>query len=156
MKKAGDSWYFAYGSNLHIDQKELRTGTIRHAEACRLPGYRFFFNKRGSDGQRFANMIPDRSSDVWGVAYRCNPAAMREMDRFEGVEGGHYLRISVRLLTRTGEPRDAVTYVAGANYLCEEAAPTKAYLQRILKGARHHGLPEEYIHSIEAAARRSP
>jgi gamma-glutamylcyclotransferase len=151
-----DSWYFAYGSNLDIDQKELRTGTIRHAEACCLPGYRFLFNKRGSNGQRFANIVPDRSADVWGVAYLCSPAAMREMDRFEGVAGGHYFRVPVRLLTRTGEPRDAVTYVAGAKYLCEEATPTEAYLQKILKGALHHGLPEEYIRFIEAAAPRSP
>ncbi len=41
MKKAGDSWYFAYGSNLDIDQKELRIGTIRHAEVCRLRGSDF-------------------------------------------------------------------------------------------------------------------
>src|SRR5215203_2020492 len=101
-----DSGYFAYGSNLDIDQKELRTGTIRHAEACRLPGYRFLFNKRGSNGQCFANIVPDRSADVWGVAHLCSPVAMREMDRFEGVAGRHYFRVFVRLLTRTGEARD--------------------------------------------------
>ncbi len=156
MKKAGDSWYFAYGSNLDIDRKERRTGTIRQAEVCRLPGYRFLFNKRGSNGQRFANIVPDRSAEVWGAAYLCSPGAMEEMDRFEGVGAGHYGRMAVRLLTKTGEPRDAVTYVAGAKYLCKEATPTEAYLQKILKGALHHGLPEEYIRFIEAAAQRKP
>jgi hypothetical protein len=78
------------------------------------------------------------------------------MDRFEGAAGGHYFRVSVRLLTRTGEARDAVTYVAGAKYLCEESIPTEAYLQKILKGALHHGLPEEYIRFIAAAAQWSP
>ncbi len=155
MKKAGDSWYFAYGSNLDIDQKELRTGTIRHAEVCRLPGYRFLFNKRGSNGQRFANIVPDPGAHVWGVAYLCSLAAVEEMDRFEGVGAGHYIRMPVRLLTRTDAPRDAVTYIAGAKYLCKEATPTEAYLQKILKGALHHGLPEEYIRFIEAAAQRS-
>ena len=95
MKTAGDSWYFAYGSNLDIDQKELRTGMSRHAEVCRLPGYRFVFNKRGSNGQRFANIVPDRSADVWGVAYLCNRADMEEMDKFEGVGAGHYVRMAV-------------------------------------------------------------
>jgi hypothetical protein len=41
-----DKWYFAYGSNLFIDQKEQRTGRIRQAVCCRLAEYRFAFNKR--------------------------------------------------------------------------------------------------------------
>ena len=56
---------------------------------------------------------------------------MREMDRFEGVARGHYFRVPVRLLIRTGEARDVVTYVAGAKYLCEEATPTEAHLQKL-------------------------
>ena len=114
------------------------------------------FDKRGSNGQRFANIVPDRSADVWGVAYLCSPVAMEEMDRFEGVGAGHYIRTAVRLLTETGEPRDAVTYVAGAEYLCEETSPMQPYLQKILKGALYHGLPEEHIRFIEAVAQRSP
>jgi hypothetical protein len=47
----GDKWYFAYGRNLDVHQKTLRTRRIRQALRCRLPGYRFAFNKRGEEGQ---------------------------------------------------------------------------------------------------------
>ena len=46
----GDQWYFVYGSNLFTDQKEDRTGCIRQSIRCRLPGFRFTFNKRGNGG----------------------------------------------------------------------------------------------------------
>ena len=60
-----DQWYFAYGSNLFINQKERRTGRIRQAVRCRLPGFRFAFNKRGNGGQVYANIVPDDAAEVW-------------------------------------------------------------------------------------------
>ena len=38
-----DKWYFAYGSNLLVDQKEDRTGRIRKAIKYNLPGYKSDF-----------------------------------------------------------------------------------------------------------------
>jgi cation transport regulator ChaC len=152
LKRTDDTWYFAYGSNLNVDQKERRTGTIRHAKPCRLPGYRLAFNKRGSSGERFANIVPYADREVWGVAYLCSPAALQQMDCSEGVPGGHYVRVAIRVLTRANEALDAVTYIAGAEYHCEEGRPSDSYLQRILSGARQHALPEEYIQSIENLA----
>ena len=38
-----DQWYFAYGSNLLIDQKVERTGQIRQAVLCCLEGLRAYF-----------------------------------------------------------------------------------------------------------------
>lgn len=52
----GDQWYFAYGSNLFVDQKEERTGRSRQAIRSRLSSYRFAFNKRGGGGQVYANI----------------------------------------------------------------------------------------------------
>jgi hypothetical protein len=49
-----DVWYFAYGSNLWIEQKELRTSAIRtggdRPRIARLTDFRFAFNKQGSRG----------------------------------------------------------------------------------------------------------
>ena len=52
-----------------------------------------------------------------------------------------------------GQLYQALTYVAGTEYVCEEQAPSDKYLGRILKGAREHGLPKDYIKSIEQLAR---
>ncbi len=149
----GDQWYFAYGSNLFVDQKEERTGRIRQAVRSRLAGYRFAFNKRGGGSQVYANIVPDDSAEVWGVVYLCNPEAIRGMDRYEGVASGHYERISVMVEQVSGEKAEAITYVAGEDYVCEPSKPSIEYLGKITSGARHHQLPEEYVRMLEALAK---
>jgi gamma-glutamylcyclotransferase len=149
----GDQWYFAYGSNLFIDQKEERTGRIRRADRCRLPGFRFAFNKRGGKGQIYANIVPDDAAEVWGVVYLCNPDAIREMDRCEGVASGHYERIPVTVELKPGEKVEAITYVAGEDFVCQAGKPSPDYLHKIVSGARHHSLPEEYVSTIEGLAK---
>jgi gamma-glutamylcyclotransferase (GGCT)/AIG2-like uncharacterized protein YtfP len=147
-----DQWYFAYGSNLFIDQKEERTGRIRKAIRCRLPGFSFAFNKRGDGGQVYANIVPDDSAEVWGVVYLCNPKAIVEMDRYEGVASGHYERIPVTVEAESGEKVEAITYVAGDDFICEAAKPSSEYLHKIVSGALHHCLPIEYVSKIERLA----
>jgi len=78
---------------------------------------------------------------------------MRELDRYEGVSGGHYKRLDVEVITSTGERIKALTYVAGEDHIVYDARPTREYLDLILDGARHHNLPEYYIRTIEAEAR---
>ncbi|HWF61171.1 MAG TPA: gamma-glutamylcyclotransferase family protein [Nitrospira sp.] len=147
-----DHWYFSYGRNLAIDQKESRTGKIREVRRACLAGYRIVFNKVGSDGTGKANIWPDGTRVVWGIAYRCSPKALRQMDDHEGVLGGHYLRKDVQVECDSGEFFTAVTYVAGEGYIRTSLSPAQDYLHRILSGARSHGLPEDYIQEIRRAA----
>ncbi len=141
-----DTWYFAYGSNLSVDRKERRTGGIRTVRLCRLPGYRLAFNKRSDDKTVKANIIDDESNEVWGVVYLCDEAAMTRMDKCEGVDGGHYRRQKIQVITAPEEMQiDAVTYVAGEEFICPEGEPSNEYLDWILDGARKHGLPDSYI-----------
>jgi gamma-glutamylcyclotransferase (GGCT)/AIG2-like uncharacterized protein YtfP len=149
-----DQWYFAYGSNLSAEQKERRTGTIREARRACLDGYRIAFNKRGSDGTGKANIVPDRAGVVWGVVYRCSPVALDEMDTHEGVRGGHYHRTRVRVRLDLGDEIGAITYVAGDSFVDESLIPGDEYRKTILRGARHHELPDAYIKEIERAANR--
>lgn len=148
-----DVWYFAYGSNMSIDQKECRTGHIRAACVARLPGYRLVFNKQGCKNNIYANIVPADGEEVWGVIYRCSPEAMSKLDGFEGVARGDYTREQVEVVTESDKVVTAVAYVAGPDHICEEGRPSHCYLSKILDGAREHGLPEEYIKGIEAAAR---
>lgn len=146
-----DVWYFAYGSNLSKGRKQERTGLIRSARKARLRGYRFAFNNDGGAGRVYANIVPAPSDLVWGVAYLCNPEAMAELDRREGVMGGHYRRS--RVLVEAGdEELEAETYIAGEPFVVQEAVPTDEYLGFILTGAREHDLPEEYIKTIKTLA----
>jgi len=143
-----DYWYFAYGSNLDMDQKENRTGVIREARRARLDGYRIAFNKRGGDGTGKANIILDAARVVWGVVYLCNLAALTAMDKYEGVCGGHYYRKNVCVQCDSGELLEVVTYVAGETFIQSSLVPASDYLERIIRGARMHDLPQNYLHEI--------
>lgn len=153
-----DTWCFAYGSNLLLDQKTSRTGTIRAARRARLSGYRLAFNKRmRSGGGVYANIVPTEAgeapAEVWGVAYLCDEAAIAGLDDYEGVSTGHYRHEHVAVVTDQGDVLQSLTYVAGEQYIGEEGRPQAGYLAKILKGARQHGLPEDYIAVIEALGR---
>jgi gamma-glutamylcyclotransferase len=147
-----DRWYFAYGSNLSTEQKESRTGTIRDVKVARLDGYRITFDKRGSDGTGKANIVRDAARVVWGVVYRCSPATLDEMDYYEGVAGGHYVRTAVVVHSSPAMGIEAVTYVAGDSFRDDSLVPSGKYLKTILRGARQHGLPQDYILEIKRAA----
>jgi gamma-glutamylcyclotransferase (GGCT)/AIG2-like uncharacterized protein YtfP len=106
---SGDCWYFAYGSNLDPDQKEARTGRIREARKARVVGYQLAFNKLGRDGTGKANIVPDKTSEVWGVVYRCDPAGLQRMDHSEGIAGGHYQRTRIFVQAESGEKLEAIS-----------------------------------------------
>ena len=47
-----------------------------------------------------------------------------------------------------GTTISAVAYVANDECVCPEGSPGEEYLGRILRGAKQHGLPSEYVEQI--------
>jgi gamma-glutamylcyclotransferase len=145
------AWYFAYGSNLWIDQMAARTGPIATGEdrprVARLSDHRLVFNMRGGDGQVYAN-VESPGAAVIGVIYRCTSAAL---DKLDGYERG-YERRQVLVTDEDGATLEAVVYVAKPNRVVSGGKPSADYLEKVLRGARQHGLPEAYIREIEANA----
>ncbi len=150
-KDDGNAWYFAYGSNLCVEQMVRRTGPIGEGEnrapTARLPGYRLVFNMLGDDGHVYAN-IKQPGDGVIGVVYRCSAAALFRLDKYE--EG--YDRRRVRVTLESGATREAMAYMARPECTTDEAAPSPEYLEIVLRGAKRQGLPQEYIASIESKA----
>src|SRR5262249_37176543 len=117
------------------------------------------FTMRGADGQYYANVQPAAGAIVWGVVYRCTPAAMAWFDEFEGVASGDYYRTTVEielvelelveLETVPVQLLTAEIYIAGDRFVCASGTPNPLYLARIVRGARRHRLPESHIHQIE-------
>lgn len=151
---AGDALplYFAYGSNLSPTQMQLRTGCVAPGLVCRLEHHRLLFNKRSSTtlGRVFANIVPAEGHTVWGVCYPCSQAMLDALDLHEGLQGGHYRRLEVQLHALSGAQLMALTYVAGPDFVGEARRPEPLYAQLILEGARHHGLPAEYLATLNA------
>jgi gamma-glutamylcyclotransferase len=148
-----DIWYFAYGSNLSMAQRQQKTGLIHSPRIASLKGYRFAFNKGVAGGEVYANIVPSTGDVVWGVVYRCDPEAMVGLDDYEALETGDYWRHPFEVETIDGELLNADAYVAGEDFVIEQGCPRPSYLNLILSGARKHGLPEEYIKTIEELAR---
>jgi gamma-glutamylcyclotransferase len=148
-----DIWYFAYGSNLSMDRKRHRTGSIRSVRTACLKDYRFAFNKGGAGGEVYANIMPSPGNVVWGVVYLCDQQVMASLDDDEAVERGDYWRHPVEVETTDGELLNAEVYVAGEDFVIAEGRPRPWYLDLILLGLRKHCLPEGYIKTIEELAR---
>ena len=146
-----DHWYFAYGSNLLSDQMVARTGLLRlgieRPQSACLPNYRLAFNMLGDDGQVYANIM--QSGDgVLGVVYRCDRASLEKLDAYE--KG--YERQELVVVADKGIELKAFVYIARPECVTTEVAPSDAYLQKIIAGARGHGLLEHYIRTIETTA----
>lgn len=150
----GKEWYFAYGSNLCVEQMTRRTGPVEQCPGrqgvARLPRYRLIFNMLGDDGQVYAN-IEQRGDGVIGVLYRCSQDALARLDVYE--EG--YDRRQVVVTLEDGATREAMVYVARPECTTNSGRPSAEYLAIILRGAREQGLPEGYIASIEDQAAHS-
>jgi cation transport regulator ChaC len=150
-----NQWYFAYGSNLWIDQMAARTGPMGQGDdrprVARLQDHRLVFNMQGEGGQVYANVV--RPGDgVLGVIYCCSRAALDKLDAYER----GYDRQRLLVTDEDGVTLEAVVYVAKADRIARVGKPSEEYLERIVRGARQHGLPESYIREIEANARRGP
>ena len=149
------SWYFAYGSNLWIEQMIERTGVIgqggRRPKVAHLANHRLVFQHLEGGGPAFANILCP-GDGVLGVVYRCSPAALEKLDHYE--QG--YERQPITVTDQQGEVIHAIAYVIRPTPGVHIGKPSAEYLQRILTGAKQHGLPEVYIAAVIARADTAP
>lgn len=149
-------FYFAYGSNLWPEQMRARLGelfndkersAIFQPRVATLPHHRLNFSMLGSNGSYYANVVPDQG-EVLGVIYQLNSRALEILDRFEA----GYQRELLQVYDVTNMAYEAVVYVANTESYTASGKPDLEYLQRILRGGIHHGLPGDYLRQIEIAA----
>jgi cation transport regulator ChaC len=143
------AWYFAFASNMSRAQMKSRAGEILEERVARLENYELVFNKKARGGSATANIRPAPGQAVEGVLYKINEQAFRALDRFEGAPQ-HYRRIEVNVVDSNGQRVAAQAFIA--TKVEKGLRPAPHYLKTILDGAREHGLPEEYLKKIQAAA----
>ena len=152
-------FYFSYGSNLDPDQMRERCPAFRVAGLAALHDYQLVFplySYRWDGG--VASVQLHHGDTVWGVVYELTDEDLAALDGFEGYRGSGnqhnlYERQVVMVdLTRPDDgsvPRRvrAVTYFPRRS---NPSPPTRRYLDTILRGARQHRLPEEYVEKLAA------
>ena len=134
---------FAYGSNLDPEQMLARVASAVALGRARLAGWSFACNKLGRDGTAKANLVRAAGGSVWGVVYELDTVHLAVLDRFEG----GYERLELEVELDDGRGQHAHVYVS--ERLAPEPMPLEAYKALILRGARAHGLPEEWVRALE-------
>ena len=134
--------YFAYGSNMHPGRMRSRlAASVPRGVAC-LANYRLAFHKRGRDGSGKGDIIVAAGAEVWGVVYELEAEHVAVLDRIEGVD---YTRETLQVRRHSdGNELSALVYRARAGAIVAGLQPFNWYLDFLLHGAAHHGLPEHY------------
>ena len=134
--------YFAYGSNLNLEQMERRCPAAKPIGPAMLHGYELRF--RGNyGGSGVATIAPKQGSHVAGLLWELTPACEQALDRYEGCP--HlYEKQTVTAWDRGSQPRTGMAYVMRERLL-EPAAPSAAYYNSILEGYRENGLPVVWL-----------
>ncbi|MYB43280.1 MAG: hypothetical protein F4X76_14110, partial [Chloroflexi bacterium] len=106
---------------------------------------------RGGGGG--ADIRPDHAAEARGIVWRIDAAEGDALDRQEGVHATppRYRRIEVAVTTEAGEVLDCLAYQV-VEPQAGHIAPSAAYLETMLLGARAAGLSEAYIAQIEVIA----
>ena len=129
-------WYFAYGSNMDVARMLTRNAPFTRRTKGRLGGHRLVFNKMSDSnpGFGFANIIPEQGYDVMGVLYEVNAAGLLQLDKYEGVRGGHYFRCQISVSMDDGTTVEATVYLAHPNKVEDGLLPTASYMDHLYRG----------------------
>jgi hypothetical protein len=146
--------YFAYGSNLNQAQMAERCPGHRVLGRAVLPGHALRFRGHGRDwAGAVATVEPATGEDVHGVVFALTEAHYRALDHYEGFDGegaasNLYDRVTRRVvMEESGEEIEVRTYVIRP---LPEGRPSRRYLDAIVAGMRHHGLPAAAIARLES------
>jgi len=117
--------------------------------AARLADHRLTFPLRcASWGGAVASIEPAPAAEVWGVLWRVDGEALAALDAYEDVAEGTYRRVREQVESN-GEVRSCWSYVARPDAVAP-GPPSRRYMAALIAGARHFGLPEAYVRSLEA------
>lgn len=78
-----DRYYFAYGSNMNLEQMKYRCPAAEVVENVRLENYRLAFRGR-APGNGVATVLPEKGSYVEGVLWKITEACEKSLDFYEG------------------------------------------------------------------------
>ncbi|MCK9486605.1 MAG: gamma-glutamylcyclotransferase [Dehalococcoidia bacterium] len=152
---AGPFLYFAYGSNLSEARLHMHAPSARLVSIARLEGYRLAFSiesKRSWLGG-VGDIVVAAGEETWGALWVIDPEHSRGLDAQEGVfrNPPAYRRLAVEVETPAGDRVRCRTYQVVAPDP-DGFAPSPAYKETILSGARDLGLPQAYLGRLEAIA----
>ena len=156
--------YFAYGSNLFLEQMLKRIeGEPKVIGAACLENHRLGFtilSKTWKGG--VADIVPEAGSKVWGAIYELTEQQLEKIDHYEGYKKGRdpkknfYNRLQVEVVDKRGVKQPCITYQAEVGdekkRKCLYHRPSEQYCEVIRKGGEDHGLAKEFFEHLKVAS----
>jgi hypothetical protein len=139
--------YFAYGANMDVETLKERNVSFATVVTGKVRDVRLVFHVPGGDSTGKADLMDDRRSHVHGVVYDVPESCLAGLDVYKRVERGRYRRQQVTVHTAQGELTCAV--YRGAKFR-SGLKPSVDYLNCLIRGAKHHGLPEHYLTFLQS------
>lgn len=137
--------YFAYGSNLNINQMSKRCPAAEPLHLCELPGWQITF--RG-----VLDIERKQDAAAMGVIWRVTENCLVALDRYEGVKSGFYERIHFRVrLPGARRSRQIISYRMCRNGYV--APPNEFYYNAVKEGYEDFGLPMQSLHDALARSK---
>jgi cation transport regulator ChaC len=143
-------YYFAYGSNMSLEQMKKRCGNLwKKVGIGYVEGYELVFDG-DSDGWRgpTADMVENPNEKVWGVLFEFPSFddLTNCLDKYEGYPYSYTRKEFEVFLPEMGKNIKAIAYVRPEPK--ERGKPPRSYIETILKGAIENGLPNEWIEHL--------
>ncbi len=126
--------YFAYGSNINLDQMAHRCPDARVVGPVVLEGYELLFRGGG-----VATIAPKEEEKVTGLLWSITPECERSLEQYEGYPR-FYDKRKVTVRDAQGRSLSVMAYVMDERFR-EPMMPSDSYYNGILEGYRQNGLP---------------
>ena len=131
--------YFAYGSNINLNQMAVRCPDAKVVEPAVLENYELLFRGNGSSFG-VATIAPKEGSQVQGLLWKITPYCEMSLDIYEGYPR-LYEKQAITLCTKSGKQVQAMVYVMTHEKERLPTMPTRSYYTGIQEGFRQNGLP---------------
>ena len=134
-----ETLYFAYGSNINLEQMEHRCPDAQLVGPVTLQNYELQFR-----GSGFATVSPKKGSVVHGLLWKLTPEYEQALDRYEGYPR-HYIKETVTVQTVDGSKIPVMAYIMAEPLCRQPALPSPYYYRVIQRGFEANGLPVDSL-----------
>lgn len=143
-------YFFSYG--LYMNAKFIREDLGYFPEKLgvyKLDGYEFSYSRAPVDKKATGgNIQPKTGKVVYGVVWKLKEEDFSILDKEEHAPIA-YTRTRFKVVSAKDSKtfKWAEVYVANSEYISKTYFPRPLYVERVTKGARENGFPEDYINT---------
>jgi gamma-glutamylcyclotransferase (GGCT)/AIG2-like uncharacterized protein YtfP len=142
--------YFAYGSNINLDQMAHRCPGAVPVMPVALRGYELSF--RGMSG--VATILPKEGAKVHGLLWDLTPACEQSLDHYEGYPHLYSKESVVVINEKDNTGYRVMAYIMTSAHAKIPQEPSSWYFNGILDGYKQNGIPIQPLYDALRATRK--